>query len=217
MGIVRLDISVSLDGYVAGPNQTVEEPLGQGGEGLHEWAYPLESFRRPHGDEGGEVNASSAVMEEVLAVTGAAVIGRNMFGGQPGPWGVEPWEGWWGEEPPFHYPVFVVTHHQREPLVKQGGTTFTFVTDGVESAVAQAKAAAGQKDVTIGGGAQVAQQCLAAGLVDQMDLHLVPLFLGGGARLFDDLGAVLPKLDQVRVIEAPGVTHLRYRVQPRKA
>ena len=209
---VRLDISVSLDGFVAGPDQTVEEPLGRGGERLHEWAYPLESFRRPHGSEGGEVNASSSVMEEVLAETGAAVIGRNMFGGQPGPWGEEPWEGWWGDEPPFHHPVFVVTHHPREPLVKKG-TTFTFVTDGVESAVRQAKDAAGPKDVTIGGGAQVAQQCLVAGLVDQMDLHLVPLFLGGGARLFDGLGTALAELEQVRVVEGPGVTHIRYRVQ----
>ena len=136
-----------------------------------------------------------------------------MFGGQPGPWGDKPWEGWWGDEPPFHHPVFVVTHHPREPLVKQG-TTFTFVTDGVESAMAQARGEAGDKDVTIGGGARVAQQCIAAGLVDQMDLHLVPLFLGDGARLFDDLGTELPELEQVRVVEAPGVTHIRYRVQP---
>ena len=211
MGKVRFNISMSLDGYIAGPDQSVEDPLGIGGEQLHEWALPLEAWRRSHGMEGGEVNASTPVLEEALATAGAIVMGRNMFGGGPGPWDDDPWEGWWGDEPPFHMPVFVVTHHERAPLVKEG-TTFTFVTEGVEAAVEQAKAAAGEKDVGISGGAQVAQQCLAAGLIDEMLISVVPLFLGGGERLFDNLGAPAPRLKQLGAIEAPGVTHLRYSV-----
>ena len=211
MSKLRFTISMSLDGYVAGPDQSVENPLGVGGEQLHEWVLPLAAWREPHGMEGGEVNASSPVLEGAMAGLGAIVMGRNMFGGGPGPWDGEPWEGWWGEEPPFRMPVFVVTHHPREPLVKEG-TTFNFVTEGVEAAVEQAKIAAGGKDVGLSGGAQVAQQCFAAGLVDEMLISVVPLFLGGGERLFDNLGAPLPKLEQIEAIEAPGVTHLRYRV-----
>jgi dihydrofolate reductase len=152
------------------------------------------------------------VLREAADNVGATIMGRNMFGGGPGPWGKEPWNGWWGEDPPFHTPVFVLTHHAREPLVMQGGTTFTFVTDGIESALEQARAAAGGKDVALGGGASVAQQYLAAGLIDEMELHVVPLLLGGGARLFDNLAGSDLKLEPVRTIEAPGVTHLKYRV-----
>lgn len=212
MGKVRLDISVSLDGFVAGPNQSIEDPLGEGGEQLHEWAVPLEAFRRPHGMEGGEVNANSPLLAEAFENIGAVLMGRNMFGGGPGPWGDEPWQGWWGDDPPFHVPVFVVTHYPREPLVKEGGTTFTFVTDGVESAVAQAKDAAVGKDVGVGGGAQIAQQCLAAGLIDEMQLHVVPILLRGGARLLEDLGDGPLGLEQIRVVEGPGVTHIKYEV-----
>lgn len=212
MGKVRLDISVSLDGFVAGPNQSIEDPLGEGGEQLHEWAVPLEAFRRPHGMEGGEVNANSPLLAEAFENIGAVLMGRNMFGGGPGPWGDEPWQGWWGDDPPFHVPVFVVTHYPREPLVKEGGTTFTFVTDGVESAVAQAKDAAAGKDVGVGGGAQIAQQCLAAGLIDEMQLHVVPILLRGGARLLEDLGDGPLGLEQIRVVEGPGVTHIKYEV-----
>ena len=212
MSKLRLDISVSLDGFVAGPNQTPENPLGEGGEGLHEWVTGLEVFRRVHGDEGGEVNASTAVMEETVESAGATLMGRNMFGGGPGPWGDDPWDGWWGDDPPFHMPVFVLTHHPREPLVKEGGTTFTFVTDGIESALAQARAAAGGADVALAGGADVARQYLAAGLVDEMQLHIVPVLLGAGARLLDDLGGAGLELEQVRVVDAPGVTHVKYRV-----
>ena len=161
MAELRLDISISLDGYVAGPDPSEENPLGIGGEQLHEWALPLEAWRRPHGLEGGEVNRSSEVMEETQANLGATVMGRNMFGGE-GSWDAKPWEGWWGDEPPFHMPVFVITHHDREPLVKDGGTTFTFVTDGIESAFAQAEEAAGGKDIGLAGGADVAQQFLRA-------------------------------------------------------
>ncbi len=208
----RFQISVSLDGFAAGPNPSEENPLGEGGEQLHEWVVKLAAWRKSHGREGGEVNASSVVIEEALDNVGATIMGRNMFGGGPGPWGEDPWDGWWGEEPPFHTPVYVLTHHAREPLVKQGGTTFTFVTDGVESALEQAKQAAGGRDVALGGGADVAQQYLAAGLIDELDLNVVPVLLGGGTRLFDNLGEATVGLEQVRTIEGPGVTHIKYRV-----
>jgi dihydrofolate reductase len=210
MSKVRFHISVSADGYVAGPNQSEENPLGEGGESLHDWVVALRAFREPHGMEGGEVNESSAVWEEATAGVGAEIMGRGMFGGGPGPWGDDPWRGWWGEDPPFHMPVFVLTHHGRDPLTLSD-TTFTFVTDGIESALEQARAAADGKDVTIGGGADVIDQYLAAGLVDELELHVVPLILGGGARLFEGVGPELT-LEQVRAVEAPGVTHLKYRV-----
>jgi dihydrofolate reductase len=212
MARLKFEISISLDGFIAGPNQSVENPLGEGGEQLHGWVVALEAWRRAHGREGGEVNASSEIIEEALDNVGATVMGRNMFGGGPGPWGDEPWQGWWGDDPPFHTPVFVLTHHPREPLPKQGGTTFHFVTDGIEAALEQAKEAAGGKDVHLGGGAEVAQQYLKAGLIDQLQLNVVPVLLGDGARLFDNLapGDVRLRLD--RVVDAPGVTHLRYLV-----
>ena len=211
MSKVRSSISVSLDGYVAGPNQTQEEPLGEGGEHLHDWVVALKAWREPHGIEGGEENASTPVMAREIANVGAEIMGRGKFGpADRGPWGDEPWRGWWGDEPPFHKPVFVVTHHEREPLTLSD-TTFTFVTDGIESALAQARAAAGEKDVFIGGGAAIINQFLAAGLVDEIELHVAPILLGGGERLFDGVGPDV-KLEQVRVVEAPGVTHLTYRV-----
>jgi len=202
---------MSLDGFVAGPNQSEEHPLGEGGMQLHEWVFGLAAWRGPHGLEGGDVNASTEVIEATLANVGATVMGRNMFGGT-GPWGDDPWDGWWGDDPPFHTPVFVVTHHAREPLIKGGGTTFTFVTDGIESALEQARAAAGGKDVALGGGANVAQQYLEAGLVDELQIHLVPVLLGAGARLFDNLEGADVALECTRTVEAPGVTHLTYRV-----
>jgi dihydrofolate reductase len=211
MAKLRLDISISLDGYVAGPNPTEEEPLGIGGEQLHEWALELEAWRSPHGLEGGVVNESSRVMEESQAGLGATIMGRNMFGGE-GSWEEKPWDGWWGEEPPFHMPVFVLTHYERAPLVKDGGTTFTFVTDGIESALEQAREAAGGKDIAIAGGADVAQQFLRAGLVDEMQLHVAPVLLGGGRRLFDNLEGANLVLECIRVVAAPGVTHLKYRI-----
>ncbi|HKZ21351.1 MAG TPA: dihydrofolate reductase family protein [Acidimicrobiia bacterium] len=209
MSKVRVHISISADGYVAGPNQSLENPLGEGGEGLHEWVVALRVWRQPHGLEGGEVNASTQVVEESLANVGAEIMGRGKFGGGPGPWNDE-WQGWWGDEPPFHMPVFVVTHHQREPLTL-ADTTFRFETDGIEGTLGRAQEAAAGKDVTIGGGASVINQYLAAGLIDELELHVVPLVLGGGARLFDGVGPDL-RLEQVRAVEAPGVTHLKYRV-----
>jgi len=211
MSKVRAHISVSLDGYVAGPNQTQEEPLGKGGEGLHDWAVALTAWRQLQGMEGGEENASSAVLADELAHVGAEIMGRGKFGpAGRGPWGDDPWQGWWGDNPPFRKPVFVLTHHEREPLTLSD-TTFTFVTDGIEAALAQAREAAGERDVFIGGGADVINQYLAAGLVDELELHVVPLILGGGERLLDGVGPDV-KLQLLRVVEAPGVTHLKYRV-----
>jgi dihydrofolate reductase len=209
MARLRFDLSISLDGFIAGPNPGEEHPLGEGGMQLHEWAFELAAWREPHGKEGGDVNASTPIMQEMLADVGATIMGRNMFGGGPGPWGDDPWEGWWGDEPPFGMPVFVLTHHAREPLHK-GATTFHFVTDGVGSALAQARQAAGDRDVSLGGGASVAQQFLAAGLVDEFCMSVVPVLLGGGTRLLDNLDADL-RFEQAGVVEAPGVTHLKYR------
>jgi dihydrofolate reductase len=179
---------------------------------LHEWVFKLAAWRGPHGREGGETNVSNTVLEESLDNLGAVVMGRNMFGGGPGPWGEDPWQGWWGDEPPFHVPVFVLTHHAREPLEMEGGTTFFFVTDGIESALEQAKAAAGGKDVSLGGGADVAQQYLKAGLVDEMLLNVAPVVLGSGTRLFENLDDADIALDRIQVVEAPDVTHLKYRL-----
>jgi dihydrofolate reductase len=208
---LRFQISISLDGFVAGPNPSEEHPLGEGGMQLHQWAIRLAAWREPHGQEGGETNASTPAMEEALANVGATIMGRNMFGGGPGPWGEDPWTGWWGDDPPFHTPVFVLSHHEREPLAMDGGTTFTFVTDGIESALEQAKQAAGDRDVSLGGGAEVAQQYLSAGLIDELQLNVVPVLLGEGTRLFDNGAGAGLDLEQVGAIEAPGVTHLKYR------
>jgi dihydrofolate reductase len=208
---LRLKISMSLDGFVAGPAQSVEHPLGVGGMRLHEWVFPLSVWREPHGLDGGEVNESSRVVEESVANIGATIMGRNMFGGHPGPWDASaPWTGWWGDNPPFHHPVFVLTHYARAPLVLDGGTTFTFVTDGIESALDQARRVAGGKDVSLAGGAKAAQQYLAAGLVDEMEINLVPTLLGGGERLFDGVGDDLHGLELVRTVATPRVTHLKF-------
>jgi dihydrofolate reductase len=208
---LRFKISMSLDGFVAGPSQSVENPLGIGGGRLHEWAFQLAEFRALLGLEGGEVNESTAVVKESLAGIGATVMGRNMFGGHPGPWDAKnPWNGWWGVNPPFHHPVFVLTHHAREPLELEGGTTFTFVTDGIKAALEQARQAAGSKDVSLAGGAQAAQPYLAAGLVDEMEINLAPTLLGSGERLFDGVGDNLHGLSLVRTVAAPKVTHLKF-------
>jgi dihydrofolate reductase len=201
---------MSLDGFVAGPRQSVQDPIGVGGMRLHEWVFPLAAWRKGQGLAGGETNASNTVVEESVADIGATVMGRNMFGGQPGPWlASAPWNGWWGDDPPFHHPVFVLTHHARDPLRLKGGTTFTFVSDGPVAALERARHAAGGKDVSLAGGANVARQYLAAGLVDEMEINLVPVLLGSGERLFDGLGDDLHGLELVRTVAAPGVTHLK--------
>jgi dihydrofolate reductase len=213
MARLVLDISMSLDGFVAGPNLTLEQPLGEGGERLHEWVVPLASWREPHGLEGGETGPDDELFAEGIRSTGAVIMGRRMFSGGEGPWEDDPKaDGWWGDDPPFHKPVFVLTHHARETENKQGGTTYTFVTEGPEAALEQARAAAGDKDVLLAGGADVAQQYLKAGLLDELQLHLPPLLLGGGVRLFDQLGPDAIDLEVTRVIESPTVTHLRFRV-----
>ena len=211
MSKVRVHISVSADGYAAGPNESQKNPLGEGGEELHDWLVKLKTWREAHGMEGGEDDASTPIAEEALANVGAEIMGRGKFGPPDGgPWGDDPWRGWWGDQPPFHKPVFVLTHHEREALTLSD-TTFTFVTDGIESALAQAKEAAGDKDVQLGGGADSINQYLAAGLVDEIELDVAPILLGSGSRLFEGVGPDL-KLEQLRAVEAPGVTHLKYRV-----
>jgi dihydrofolate reductase len=213
MGQVTAYISISLDGFVAGPEASTEDPLGKGGEQLHEWVIPLDGWRRRHGYDGGETGVDDDVMEEENRDTGAVVMGRGMFSGGAGPWEDDPnATGWWGDEPPFHVPVFVVTHHRREPLVMQGGTTFTFVTEGVERAVELAREAAGDGSVLVAGGGSVIEQALQAGLLDGLQLHVVPVLLGGGVRLFDGRGDGHVRLEQDRAIGSDRVAHLRYRV-----
>jgi dihydrofolate reductase len=209
MSSVKSQISISLDGFAAGPNQSLDNPLGEGGERLHEWALSTASWRAEHGREGGEHNADSDVVESLVRGVGAYIMGRNMFGGGHGDWD-ETWTGWWGENPPYHVPVFVLTHHPRAPLTMEGGTTFNFVTEGIESALEQARAAAGDRDVHIAGGASAIQQYLAAGLLDELYLHVVPVLLGAGERLLENVGD--PVLEPVEVVASPAVTHVRYRV-----
>ncbi len=209
MGSVNCHISMSLDGFVAGPEQSPENPIGKGGMRLHQWAFATASWREQHGQQGGERAPDSDVIDEVLDGVGAHVMGRRMFGGGAGPWD-ESWRGWWGEEPPFHAPVFVLTHHPREPLAMRGGTTFTFVTGGIQAALDQARAAAGAKHVAIAGGASAVQQFLTAGMLDELYLHIVPFILGAGERLLENVGD--PTLEPVKVIDSPGVTHIKYRI-----
>ncbi|HVZ71158.1 MAG TPA: dihydrofolate reductase family protein [Polyangia bacterium] len=211
MSRLRMQLSISLDGFVAGPNQTAEDPIGKNGLRLHDWVFGLKAWRRQHGMEGGEDNASTVCVEEATANVGAVLMGRNMFGPVRGSWEASaPWDGWWGETPPYHCPVFVLTHHARAPLVMKGGTTFHFVTGGPEAALAEARRVAGEKDVSIAGGASLARQVLAAGVVDEVELHLAPLLLGSGERLFDGGMTDLHGLTLVRTIAAPGVTHLKF-------
>ncbi len=212
MSKLRLTITMSLDGYVAGPDQSEQNPLGVGGMDLHQWFFPLKAFREMHGESDGETNASSHVVEERRANIGATLMGRNMFGPVRGPWPDDSWRGWWGEDPPYHHPVFVLTHHPREPLAMDGGTTFYFVNDGIESALGRAKGAAGELDVWLAGGASVVNQYLAAGLVDEIDISIAPVILSSGARLFEGLERGALELEQIRAVDAPGVTHIKYNV-----
>jgi dihydrofolate reductase len=212
MAQLRLDISVSLDGFIAGPNRTTEEPLGEGGEQLHDWVFRLASWMEAHGIEGkGATGPDDDLVKEQMAQPGAVLMGRRMFSGGEGGWEDDPMaEGWWGDTPPFGMPVFVLTHHARETLTMKGGTSFVFVTDGVESAFEQARAAAGGKDVAVAGGATIVQQCLRAGLLDELQVHVAPVLLGDGVRLFD--GGEQGKLELLRVVDSPTVTHVKYRV-----
>lgn len=210
---VSVDITMSLDGFVAGPNPTLENPLGEGGELLHEWVVSTRPWRESHGLDGGETGIDAQVVSESLAKVGATVMGRRMFSGGAGPWAGDPnADGWWGDEPPFHHAVFVLTHHEREQVVKSGGTTFTFVTGGITAALEEARAAAGEKHVLVAGGANAIQQYLNAGLVDEMQIHVAPLLLGGGVRLFDNVQGTPFELEYTQVIESASVSHLRLRV-----
>jgi dihydrofolate reductase len=209
MSNVFCHIAISLDGFAAGPNQSKDTPLGEGGERLHEWVTKTDAWREQHGLEGGERDASSAVIEEVVENVGAYIMGRNMFDHGRGEWDPD-WRGWWGEDPPFHTPVFVLTHHPRESLEMQGGTTFHFVTDGPEAALERARAVAGDRVVSIAGGASTVRQYLASGLLDELYLHVAPVLLGAGERLLENVGD--PTLEPVKVVAAPDVTHVRYRV-----
>lgn len=215
MSKLRCSVTISLDGYLAGPNQSLEHPLGEGAMRLHEWFFPTRTFRAMHGEgNDGEAGVNDDVAREMFENVGAFIMGRNMFGPVRGPWatGAEQWKGWWGDMPPFHHPVFVLTHHAREPLVMQGGTTFYFVTEGIAAALAQARKAAGGRDVNVGGGASTVRQYLAAGLLDELELHVVPHLLGRGERLLEGLDPAQVKLEAVRTLAGPGVAHLKYRV-----
>jgi dihydrofolate reductase len=211
MAKLKFQMSMSLDGYVAGPNQSLEHPLGEGGMALHEWAFATRSFRETHGGEGGETGLDDDQARAWNQDVGAYVMGRNMFGPVRGEWPDDSWRGWWGDDPPYHAPVFVLTHHAREPLEMEGGTTFHFVTDGIEAALAQAREAAGEADVSIGGGASTVQQYLRAGLVDEMRLHVVPVLLGRGERLFEGVGDTLPEFECVEFVSSPAAAHFTYR------
>jgi dihydrofolate reductase len=209
MSTVTCNISVSIDGFVAGPNQGPDNPLGEGGMRLHQWAFATDSWRSQHGGRDGELGVDSEVIDEIGQGIGAHIMGRGMFGGGDGPWD-ESWTGWWGEDPPYHTPVFVLTHHPREPLAMKGDTTFYFVTDGVEAALEQARDAAGGQKILVAGGASTVNQYLAAGLLDELHLHIVPVVLGAGERLLAGVGD--PTLEQVEVRSSPAVTHVKYRV-----
>ena len=210
MSKLKLNITMSIDGFVAGPDQSPEHPLGVGGEELHDWLVPLKAFRESHGEEGGEVNASTPFAEDILAGAGATIMGRNMFGGGPGPWD-ESWKGWWGDNPPYHVPVYVLTHHQRPPLVMEGGTTFHFVTGGIHEALERARHAAGNKDIRLSGGVSTVRQYLLARLVDELHIAISPVLLGSGESLFG--GINLPALGYQCVEHVPSehATHVILR------
>jgi dihydrofolate reductase len=210
MAKLRLHITMSLDGYVAGPEQSIDDPLGKGGLALHEWAFATRSFRTAHGGEGGETGVDDDRMAAMTVNVGATIMGRNMFGPVRGSWGDEQWNGWWGDDPPYHTQVFVLTHHAREPLEMQGGTTFHFVTDGIEVALERAFDAAGGRDVVLGGGASTAQQYLRARLVDEMEVHVVPLLLGGGERLFEKLDGGPVGYACTELVSSPAAAHFTF-------
>ena len=204
------NLAVSLDGFAAGPDQSIDNPLGAGGPRLHEWAIATRSFRRMHGEQGGEEGVDDGFITRGDENVGATIMGRNMFGPFRGPWADEQWTGWWGDEPPYHHPVFVLTHHPRPSIPMRGGTTFHFVDDGIESALAQAFEAAGGRDVRIGGGPATIQQYLRAGLVDEMHVAVVPILLGAGERLLDNLDAASHGLTCVEFVGSPAVAHVRF-------
>jgi dihydrofolate reductase len=217
MAKLKFSITMSLDGYVAGPRQSLENPLGEGGVALHEWAFATRSFRSAHGMEGGETGLDDDLAMTWSSNIGATIMGRNMFGPVRGAWEDETWTGWWGDDPPFHTPVFVLTHHRRDPVAMQGGTTFHFVTDGIEAALERAMEAANGRDVAIGGGAETAQQYLRARLVDEMVVHVVPALLGGGSRLFDNVEGGLSGYRCTELVSSAAAAHYTCAAKPAEA
>ena len=203
------NFAISVDGYAAGPNQNLDNPLGVGGPLLHEWVFATRNGRQMLGMEGGETGVDDDFIGRGDAGIGATIMGRNMFGPIRGPWTDESWTGWWGDNPPYHHQVFVLTHHPRPPISMEGGTTFNFVADGIEAALARAFAAADGKDVRLGGGVATIQQYLRAGLIDEMHLAIVPVLLGSGERLFDHLEGGPGGYQCVEFVSSPGVAHVR--------
>ncbi|WP_026922616.1 dihydrofolate reductase family protein [Glycomyces arizonensis] len=205
------NLTISLDGYAAGPGQSTHDPMGAGGERLHEWALRTRAGQEQFfGRCGGEDGIDDALWRRGDEGIGATIMGRNMFGPVRGPWPDESWTGWWGDEPPYHHPVFVLTHHARPPLAMEGGTVFHFVTDGIEAALERAFDAAGGDDVRLGGGPATVQAYLRAGLVDELHVAITPILLGGGERLFDGIGPGLG-YECVELVTSPSVVHARFR------
>jgi len=204
------NLAISIDGYAAGPNQSVDNPLGVGGPGLHEWIFKTRYGRRMIGKQGGDEGLDDQFLARGDAGIGATIIGRNMFGPVRGQWTDDTWKGWWGPNPPYHHPVFVLTHHARAPITMEGGTAFNFVTDGIKPALDRAFDAAGGLDVRLGGGPATIQQYLKAGLIDEMHIAIVPIFLGAGERLFDHLDGGPVGYEYVELVSSPSVTHARF-------
>jgi dihydrofolate reductase len=204
------NFAISLDGYAAGPSQDIDNPLGLGGLGLHEWVFATRAWNRMQGSDGGNEGIDDRFITAGDAGIGATIMGRNMFGPIRGEWKNDQWTGWWGDNPPYHHPVFVLTHHPHEPIPMQGGTTFNFVTDGIESALEQAFDAADGDDVRLGGGAATIQQYLKAGLIDEMHVAIVPILLGSGKRLFDHLDGGPIGYRCVELVSSPSVVHVRF-------
>ena len=212
MSRVRVEsFTISLDGYGAGPDQTLEHPLGIGGEALHDWLVSTRSWRSLHGQDGGEAGVDDDFATRAHAGVGAWIMGRNMFGPVRGPWPDECWRGWWGDDPPFHGPVFVLTHHARPSLAMEGGTVFHFVTGGILDAVEQARSAAGDRDVQISGGAETIRQYLRAGLIDELHIAVAPVLLGSGARLFDGLDKLPSDYECERFTPSSKAAHMVLR------
>lgn len=200
--------SVSLDGFGAGPNQTVENPLGEGGEALHDWFVPTRTFQQVHGKDGGTTGVDDTFAARAFVDVGAWIMGRNMFGPVRGPWPDESWKGWWGDNPPFHGPVFVLTHHDRAPVGMAGGTVYHFVTDGIEAARQRAIEAANGKDVLLSGGVATIRQYLRAGLIDELHLAISPLLLGSGEHLFADIDTLSLGYRCTEHVPSPNATHI---------
>jgi dihydrofolate reductase len=204
------NFTISVDGYGAGPDQSLDTPLGIGGEELHEWMFRTRAWHEMHGDDGGETGLDDRFMAAGHEGIGAFVMGRNMFGPIRGPWGDDDWKGWWGDNPPYHHDVYVLTHHDHDPIEMAGGTTFHFVADGPEAALDRARASAGEQDVLIAGGASTIQQYLRAGSIDELHVVISPRLLGRGERLFDGLDTVPDRYDVVDVVASPSrVAHVR--------